>query len=371
MPGTRPVPSAPTKPTWASTSGCTRELSRRSASRAHDAAHEVRAARGERRGEHAAAALADDRHALAGRLRELLQPLLEPRAGDLASSRRSRGCRRAACASRSRAASASSSPASRRRPGSRGSAAPARPSPSGTPPPPQTRSCGAARPHSRPSAALAPERRDGEVREADAACRSVSTRLDGCQPCHVGTVADDPTADGSRRLRVSIARMRAATIRDGEIAVAEHPGSRAAGRRAARPRPRRRPQRRRHAASSRAATRRRRARRPTSPASSWPARSSRAGRGVERFEPGDRVMAIVAGGGQAELAVVHERAAMPVPDELDWTAAGGVPEVFTTAHDALFTQARPDRRRAAARPRRRGRRRHGRGPARRRWPARA
>jgi NADPH2:quinone reductase len=63
------------------------------------------------------------------------------------------------------------------------------------------------------------------------------------------------------------------------------------------------------------------------------------GRGVERFEPGDRVMAIVAGGGQAELAVVHERVAMPVPEELDWTAAGGVPEVFTTAHDALFTQA--------------------------------
>ena len=54
-------------------------------------------------------------------------------------------------------------------------------------------------------------------------------------------------------------------------------------------------------------------------------------------------MAIVAGGGQAELAVVHERTAMPVPEELDWTAAGGVPEVFTTAHDALFTQAGPDR----------------------------
>ena len=50
-------------------------------------------------------------------------------------------------------------------------------------------------------------------------------------------------------------------------------------------------------------------------------------------------MAIVAGGGQAEFAVVHERAAMPVPEGLDWTAAGGVPEVFTTAHDALFTQA--------------------------------
>src|SRR5436190_6354046 len=63
-----------------------------------------------------------------------------------------------------------------------------------------------------------------------------------------------------------------------------------------------------------------------------------AGRGVERFEPGDRVMGIVAGGGQAELALISERIAMPVPDELDWDAAGGVPEVFTTAHDALFTQ---------------------------------
>jgi NADPH:quinone reductase-like Zn-dependent oxidoreductase len=63
------------------------------------------------------------------------------------------------------------------------------------------------------------------------------------------------------------------------------------------------------------------------------------GRGVERFEVGDRVMGIVGGGGQAELALIHERVAMPVPDELDWDAAGGVPEVFTTAHDALFTQA--------------------------------
>jgi NADPH:quinone reductase len=58
-----------------------------------------------------------------------------------------------------------------------------------------------------------------------------------------------------------------------------------------------------------------------------------------RFEEGDRVMAVVGGGGQAELAVVHERAAMPVPTSLDWPQAGGLPEVFTTAHDAIFSQA--------------------------------
>src|SRR3954469_15786361 len=63
------------------------------------------------------------------------------------------------------------------------------------------------------------------------------------------------------------------------------------------------------------------------------------GPGAERFAEGDRLMAIVGGGGHAELAVVHERAAMPVPEGLDWPAAGGLPEVFTTAHDALFTQA--------------------------------
>jgi putative PIG3 family NAD(P)H quinone oxidoreductase len=58
-----------------------------------------------------------------------------------------------------------------------------------------------------------------------------------------------------------------------------------------------------------------------------------------RFEEGARVMAIVGGGAQAELAVVHERLLMPVPAGLGWPAAGGLPEVFTTAHDALFVQA--------------------------------
>jgi len=63
------------------------------------------------------------------------------------------------------------------------------------------------------------------------------------------------------------------------------------------------------------------------------------GTGANRFEIGDRVMGIVAGGGQAELAVIHERILMPVPENLSWTEAGAVPEVFTTAHDGVFTQA--------------------------------
>jgi len=63
------------------------------------------------------------------------------------------------------------------------------------------------------------------------------------------------------------------------------------------------------------------------------------GPGAERFAEGDRVMAIVGGGGQAELAVLHERAAMPVPENVDWPAAGGLAEVFVTAHDAVFGQA--------------------------------
>jgi NADPH:quinone reductase-like Zn-dependent oxidoreductase len=59
---------------------------------------------------------------------------------------------------------------------------------------------------------------------------------------------------------------------------------------------------------------------------------------VERFGTGDRVMAVVGGGAQAELVLVNERTALPVPDSMTWDAAGGFPEAYTTAHDALFTQ---------------------------------
>src|SRR5712691_7055352 len=47
---------------------------------------------------------------------------------------------------------------------------------------------------------------------------------------------------------------------------------------------------------------------------------------VIRFTAGDRVMALVGGGGHAELAAVHSRLLAPVPDALDWDAAGGFVE---------------------------------------------
>lgn len=64
------------------------------------------------------------------------------------------------------------------------------------------------------------------------------------------------------------------------------------------------------------------------------------GPGVSRFAVGDRVMALVGGGAQAELVTVDERVVLPVPGGIPWEAAGGFPEVFSTAHDALFTQGR-------------------------------
>lgn len=59
------------------------------------------------------------------------------------------------------------------------------------------------------------------------------------------------------------------------------------------------------------------------------------GNRVEGFAVGDRVMALVAGGGYAEKAVVHFRHAAHVPRGLSWEEAGATPEVFITAHDAL------------------------------------
>jgi NADPH:quinone reductase len=63
------------------------------------------------------------------------------------------------------------------------------------------------------------------------------------------------------------------------------------------------------------------------------------GPGSTRFDVGDRVMAVVGGGAQAELALMDDSCAMPVPEGISWAEAGGFPEAFTTAYDALVEQA--------------------------------
>ena len=132
--------------------------------------------------------------------------------------------------------------------------------------------------------------------------------------------------------------MRAATIRDGEVLVEEHPDpAPGAGQVLVRVRA---------AGVNGADMLQRRGRYPAPPGSpqdipglELAGEVEALGDGATRFAPGDRVMGIVGGGGQAELAVVHERQLMPVPDAVAFPAAGGLPEVFTTAHDAVFMRA--------------------------------
>jgi NADPH:quinone reductase-like Zn-dependent oxidoreductase len=57
------------------------------------------------------------------------------------------------------------------------------------------------------------------------------------------------------------------------------------------------------------------------------------------FVPGDRVMALIGGGGHAERVVVPADLLIRVPTELSWAEAGGFPEIFSTAWDALVSQA--------------------------------
>jgi NADPH2:quinone reductase len=64
------------------------------------------------------------------------------------------------------------------------------------------------------------------------------------------------------------------------------------------------------------------------------------GEDARRWKVGDRVFGIIGGGGQAEYVTVPESTLAEVPANLDWAEAAAVPEVFMTAHDALFSQCR-------------------------------
>jgi putative PIG3 family NAD(P)H quinone oxidoreductase len=67
------------------------------------------------------------------------------------------------------------------------------------------------------------------------------------------------------------------------------------------------------------------------------------GDGVDEPAVGTRVFGLTGGGGQAELLAVPAPLCVAVPESLDLVAAGGVPEVFVTAHDAMVTLAQVQR----------------------------
>lgn len=64
------------------------------------------------------------------------------------------------------------------------------------------------------------------------------------------------------------------------------------------------------------------------------------GEGVKRYEVGDRICALVPGGGYAEFAVVHEDNALPVPPGLSFTEAAAIPETFFTVWTNVFDRGR-------------------------------
>ena len=64
------------------------------------------------------------------------------------------------------------------------------------------------------------------------------------------------------------------------------------------------------------------------------------GEGVKRYEAGDRVCALVPGGGYAEYAVVHEDNALPVPPGLSFSEAAAIPETFFTVWTNVFDRGR-------------------------------
>jgi putative PIG3 family NAD(P)H quinone oxidoreductase len=63
------------------------------------------------------------------------------------------------------------------------------------------------------------------------------------------------------------------------------------------------------------------------------------GEGVVGWQPGDRAMALLAGGGYAEEVVVDAGSALPVPERLSWEEAAAVPEVFLTVFLNVFQLA--------------------------------
>ncbi len=64
------------------------------------------------------------------------------------------------------------------------------------------------------------------------------------------------------------------------------------------------------------------------------------GTGVTRYRVGDKVTALVVGGGYAEYCPVHESNALPVPAGLSMVEAAAIPETFFTVWTNVFDRGR-------------------------------
>jgi putative PIG3 family NAD(P)H quinone oxidoreductase len=64
------------------------------------------------------------------------------------------------------------------------------------------------------------------------------------------------------------------------------------------------------------------------------------GTGVKRWKLGDRVMALVVGGGYAQFCPAHESHALPVPVSLSLVEAAAIPETFFTVWHNTFERGR-------------------------------
>ncbi|MFZ1874612.1 MAG: NAD(P)H-quinone oxidoreductase [Chania sp.] len=60
------------------------------------------------------------------------------------------------------------------------------------------------------------------------------------------------------------------------------------------------------------------------------------GASVQRYAPGDRVCALIAGGGYAQYCPVHESNALPVPKGFSMVEAAAIPETFFTVWVNVF-----------------------------------
>jgi len=79
---------------------------------------------------------------------------------------------------------------------------------------------------------------------------------------------------------------------------------------------------------------------PEMPGMEFSGEVAEVGAAVRTWKPGQRVFGLTGGAANAEYVATHELLLVEIPANLSWAEAASIPEVFITAHDALWVQAR-------------------------------